>query len=167
MTPDDQPDEQKSKSQLKREALALQKLGANLLELESQVLAQLPLTDALHDAIEAARHMRQHGARRRQLRYIGKLLRAQDTAPLVAALNQHQHRTHQDAEHFKRLEQWRDRLIREGDSALNELLTHFPAADITRVHQLMRNARKEQTAGKPPTAARALFRYLRDLQAES
>ncbi len=165
MASNDQPVEQKSKSQQRREALALQKLGAELLELDSQALARLPLSDALSEAVAAARQMKHHGARRRQLRYIGKLLRLQDTLPLVDAMNERRQDTRREAERFKRIERWRDRLLQEGDHALTELLESFPSADVTQLRQLMRNARKAQAAGKPPTAARALFRFLRELMA--
>jgi len=152
-----------SKSQRKREAKALQDLGARLTALSDEQLRRLSLPDELYEAVRLAQRIRERGGRKRQLQYLGKLLRSLDAAPIqerLAAL-QLQHR--EAAAEFHRLERWRDRLIDEGDAALEAFLQEHPQADRQHLRQLIRNARAERDRQAPPKAARTLFRYLRDL----
>lgn len=152
-----------SKSQRKREMHALQDLGAEMVELASNQLDQLPLPVALRDAIEACQRIRAHEARRRQIQFIGKLLRDVDPEPLQQALLQlRQHAKLANQQHHQ-MERWRDRLLAEGDDALNELLQQFPHADRRHLRQLIRTGQKEAEQSKPPAAARELFRVLRQL----
>lgn len=153
----------KSKSQLKRESLALQELGEELVKLSEQALAKLPLDDELAKAIHLAQSISSRSALRRQLQYIGRLMREGDVEPIQKALAVMQHQDQKANAEFHRLEKWRDRLIAEGDAALAELLAVFPQADRQHLRHLLQKAQQELKAAKPPQAARALFRYLRDL----
>jgi len=124
----------------------------------------LTFTDAtILEVIEQARNIRSHSARRRHLQYLGKLMRAVDPQPIEAALASLHQRQRTEADAFKVLEGWRDRLLQEGDPAVEALLAHFPHADRQQLRQLLRQHQREQARGQPPAAARKLFRYLRDL----
>lgn len=166
MPTEDTSPEPKSKSQLKRDMTALQELGEALVKLPASQLDTIPLPENLHAAVHAARAITERGARKRQLQYIGKVMRQIDAAPIQEAFDALHNRSQQATTQFHRLERWRDRLLGEGDAALSEFLTAYPNADSQHLRQLLRNAEREATAGKPPSAARALFRYLREVAGE-
>lgn len=156
----------KSKSQLKRDAEAAQDLGRALVELPparySAVMSKLELPDKLRDAIGDCRAMDAHGARRRQLQFVGKLMRSIDCEPVRQALAALEGKDRVAAAEFHRLERWRERLIEEGDAALNEFIAAHPAADRQHLRQLATKARKERDL-QASSAARTLFRYLREV----
>jgi len=152
-----------SKSQLKREAREVKSLAAGLLQLSASQLRRIPLEDDVLAAIREAHRFKSHGACRRQLQYITKLMRRKDTADINAALEEIQSEARTLTARQHRIEEWRDLLLDRGDAALGELLNQNKEVDVQYLRQLIRNARLEETAGKPPTAARALFRALRDL----
>lgn len=156
-----------SKSQLKRDAEALQVLGRTLVELPASrfaaVMAKLDLTDALREALSACRAITAHGGRRRQLQYIGKLMRGIDAEPIRRALDVLEGKDRAQTAALHRLERWRERLIEEGDAALAEFLDEYPTAERQVLRQLAMKARKERDTGQAPAAARALFRALREL----
>ena len=160
---DESPDtnEQPSKSQRKRDAEAQQRLGEQLVALDAKQLRQCTLPEALLDAILTAQKIKQHGGRKRQLQYIGKLMRQIDTAPIEASLQALQNRYHQDTAAFHRIEQWRERLLAD-DQATTELMALHPSIDAQQLRQLIRNARREQQQGKTAKAYRELFRLLRE-----
>jgi ribosome-associated protein len=162
MEPTDDYIEEKSKSQLKREADALQKIGEQLINMSAHELEDIPLPDNLVSAIEDARQMKK-GALKRQRQFIGKLMRDLDPAPIIDALEARKAKALEQNRNFHRLEAWRDRLLDEGDAALNEFLDDYPAADRQKLRQLTRQATKEAEQGKPPKNARNLFRYLREI----
>jgi ribosome-associated protein len=155
-----------SKSQRKREALEVRSLAAGLLQLSASQLRRIPLDDDVLAAIREAHRFKSHGARRRQLQYITKLMRRADTADINAALAEIQCEARALTARQHRVEAWRDLLLDQGDDALGELLNQHREVDVQYLRQLIRNARLEETAGKPPAAARALFRALRDLDSE-
>ncbi len=159
----EQPD-RPSKTRRKRDMEALQELGSELPGFSDEVLHSLNLPEQLLDAVLQARKIRSHGAHRRQLQYIGRLMRDIDPAPIREALEarEHQHETH--TQDFHLLEQLRDALILEGDPALATVLEHFPMADRQHLRKLARQARREHDEHQPPKTARRLFRYLRELQ---
>ncbi len=150
-----------SKSQRKREMHALQDIGEELVELAPAQLDKLPLTDRLRDAIDLCQTIQAHEGRRRQLQFIGKLLRDEDPLPLQQALEQLRQHAKIATQKHHQLERWRDRLITEGDAALTELLSEYPHADRQQLRQLVRTAQKEAEQNKPPAASRELFRTLR------
>lgn len=155
-----------SKSQRKRELDDLKKLGSELLEFSDDALRQLMIADVLLEALRTARRITSNSARKRQLQYIGKLLKDEDAAPLQAAVDarNHQHLTH--TRDFHKIEELRDKLIKEGDSALPDVLALFPHTDRQHLRKLIRQTRKELETRQPPRASRLLFRYLRELQDE-
>lgn len=165
-TPPDNDDEEiivVSKSQLKRESHALQALGEELVSLPAAKLAKIPMPEELAEAVALARKIKAHGGRKRQMQYIGKVMRSIDAEPIEQALANLKNAASKEAAKFHRLEQWRDRLLEEGDAALGALLEELPGADRQHLRQLIRNAQREAAKNKPPKSAREIFRYLRDL----
>jgi ribosome-associated protein len=152
-----------SKTQRKKDMQALQELGAALVDLSSEQLARIELPEDLRDAIMAARRLRQHEARRRQLQYIGRLMRGVEAEEIAARLADIQGESDAAKAEFHALERWRARLL-EDDEALTEWLAAHPGGDAQLVRQLVRNARREAAEGRPPKSSRALFRLLRDSQ---
>ncbi len=161
MTSDD-GDTSVSKSQRKRDALALQALADEMIRLSPAELAAVPLPVDLRDGVTGARELRR-GAYRRQVRYLGRLLRDIDVAPIRSAVDAHRGTSHADKARLKRLERWRERLMEEGDAAVAELLDEYAHADAQQLRQLLRNAHREQAAGRSPRSLRQLFRFLREL----
>jgi ribosome-associated protein len=155
-----------SKSQRKREARALFDLGRSLVGLDSTTLQRLPLEARLREAVDQARGIRAHVAHKRQLQYIARLLRSIDAEPIHAAIEALRSEARRQAATHHRIEAWRDRLLAEGDAALPELLAVCGHGEAQTLRQLVRNARREAELDKPPTAARKLFRLLRDIQAQ-
>ncbi|CAL1240783.1 ribosome biogenesis factor YjgA [Candidatus Methylocalor cossyra] len=157
--PDDRPTP--SKTQRKRESAARQALGEVLLGLRPEQLAQLDLPGEVLEAVRAGQAISARPALRRQCKFIGKLLRGLDTEPLrrrLAAAG-----PAEDSRLVRSVERWRDRMLAQGDSAVNEFLADYPGADRQKLRQLTRDARRERDSGQPPRAARLLFRYLREL----
>ncbi|TCO76235.1 ribosome biogenesis factor YjgA [Chromatocurvus halotolerans] len=166
---DDGGDGRPSKSALKREMTARQALGERLCTLTSRELEQIPLQpdSALHVAVLQSRSISSNSARRRHMQYIGKLMRDVDPEPLTAALEQ-LHAAHAaESAALHTLEALRDDLVQRGDTAINEVVARWPQADRQLLRQLLRQHGREQATGKPPAAARRLFRYLRELSGSS
>jgi ribosome-associated protein len=153
---------EKSKSQVKRELLALQDLGRELVNLAPKALQKMPLTEKTREAIIQARQLRM-GALARQLKHIGKLMRDEDVETIRAVLDQENLPHQVEVEAFHEVESWRDGLI-AGEEGLFELLCgRFVDLDRQHLHQLIRESKKEQALNKPPKSGRALFRYLKEL----
>ena len=163
---DDDSPEKPSKSQIKREMTALQALGTELVELGRDQLARIDLPDDLREAVRDAQRFTQHGARRRQLQYIGRLMRDVDPAPIRAALDAIRGVSAAATARLHALERLRTRLM-EDEDALGEIARAYPDADLQHLRQLRRNALKEQEQTKPPRAYRELFRVLRELEENS
>jgi ribosome-associated protein len=153
-----------NKSALKRESAALEDLGEELIALPKENLDKLDLPPALSEAIALAQGItRHHGAYKRQRKFIAKLMREMDYAPIREQLDQ-QGRQHARAIHQTHLvERWRDRLLSGEDHELNALMAERPDADRQKLRQLIRDARKERETQAPPRSARLLFKYLREL----
>ncbi|WP_455365110.1 ribosome biogenesis factor YjgA [Kaarinaea lacus] len=150
-----------SKSQMKREMLALQALGEKLLELSIDQLTQLSLPDDLSNALLQAKQIKKHGAKRRQLQYIGRLMRDVDADDIRA---QYEHVTQQSAQAVQQLhkiEKWRERLLQEGDDALQALIEEFPNLDRNHLRQLIRTAKQESSQNSPPKAYRKIFQLIK------
>lgn len=146
-----------SKSQRKRDMTALQKIGETLVRLPAAQLAKIPLESVLYEAILLARQLKSHEAIRRQMQYIGKLMRFVDPIPIQAALDKIESKSKQGKAQFHLIERWRDRLIAEDDATLQQFLDEFPGSDRQRLRQLIRHAKKNISAHSE------LFRYLRDV----
>ena len=155
--------DEKSKSQVKRELLALQELGERLTTLKPDLIARLPLSDALHKALVDAPKHKAHIARKRHIQYIGKLMRDQDVDAIVALVDQLDASTRQYNERFHALERWRDRLIAGNDETLEAFVVEFPETDRQHLRGLIRHAQHEAARNKPPAANRKIFKYIRDL----
>ncbi|NWL79963.1 ribosome-associated protein [Pseudomonas taiwanensis] len=160
---DDDFSGEKSKSQVKRELHALQELGERLTTFKADVLAKLPLTDALQKALAEAPKHKANVARKRHIQYIGKLMREQDVEAIVALIDQLDSSTREYNERFHALERWRDRLIEGGDTALESFVADYPETDRQHLRGLIRHAQHEAAHNKPPAAARKVFKYIRDL----
>lgn len=161
--PEDDYTEEKSKSQIKREFLALQDLGARLAELKPEMLNRLPINDMLRKALEESPRHTRHIARKRHNQYMGKLLRGHDVDAIMAVLDQFDTSSREYNNRFHQLERWRERLLEEGDEALQELMVEYPDIDSQHVRGLIRQAQQELAREKPPAASRKLFRYLREV----
>lgn len=156
-------DEADSKSQRKRDAQALFKLGQRLVELSGSALDGLPLDEELRAAILEARHMRAHVARKRQLGFIARLLRHSEVDALIQALENLRGEARAEIARHHRVEAWRDGLLQHGDAWLAVLIGQCPEADHQALRTLVRNARKEASLGRPPASSRKLFQMLRSL----
>ncbi len=163
MTESNAKDGGPSKSQLKRESAALQKLGEQLIDMPQARLLAIPMPDVLREAVMTARQMKSRRALYRQRQYIGRLMREIDASGVQAALAKENADQKQAARRFHHLETWRDRLVEQGDALLGQLLEEFPGADRQHVRQLVRLAQFERANDKPPAHARSLFRYLQSL----
>lgn len=155
-------DEPVSKSQLKREMHALQQLGEAIIAMTPAERARFPLSDDMLAAVEETSRIRSHEGRRRHMQYVGKVMRREDLAAIQAVYNEIAQETLRRDHAFHRLEKWRDRLLDEGDPAVEAFIDEFPEVDRQALRQLIRNAHREREQGKPPTNARRLFKLIRD-----
>ena len=149
-----------SKSEIKRDAEVLKKLGVELVNLSKNEISKIPLDEDLLYAIELAQKIKKEGYRR-QIQYIGKLLRNRDIEPITQALDKLKNRHNQQVAMFHRLEKLRDELIETGDA--ESIMELFPTADRQQLRTLSRSAKKELAANKPPKTARQIFQYLKEL----
>ncbi len=149
-----------SRTKKKEHVEELQKLGAALVALAPAQLAALAIPAELLAAVREAQRITSHEAKRRQLQFIGKVMRRIDPEPVRAALATMVGRSAAARAQQKRLESWRERLIGD-ESALTEYAQEHPAADLQALRALIRNARKEIAEAKPPRAQRELFRLIR------
>lgn len=163
-------DEFKSKSQKKREAHALQDFGEMLVALSMDKLDKLPLSDQLRRAILEAKTLKSYGAIKRQIMYIGKLLRpsgadeAEDKDnPLLLAYQQLEAEESSQTAEFHLIEQWRERLLCGGNEALTAYVDAYPSVDVQHLRQLIKKAVSDHEKKKNSGASRALFRYLRSV----
>ena len=156
-------EEEVSKSQRKRDAEAAQQLGKDLLSLSVDDLKTIELPENLSKALDDARRIKQNSALKRQLQYIGKLMRSVDVEPIREQYLKLTNHYGQDVKKFHQLEEWRDRLLAEGDKALEELINEMPNTDRQHLRQLIRQSAKETKLNKPPKSAREIFKYLKTL----
>ena len=154
-----------SKTKQKQAMHEQQVLGKALLDLPAEQLDALGLPDTPARALREAKTSAAHGARRRQMQYIGRLMRDVDPAPIRERLALLRGESAQASARQRRLEQWRVRLL-EDDGALTEFAQQFPRADTQMLRAMIRNARREQKEAKPPRAFRELFRLLREAAAD-
>jgi ribosome-associated protein len=151
-----------SKTRRKREMLELQALGAALVALPDAQLVRMALAQELLEAVREAKRVSSHEAKRRQLQYVGRLMREVDPEPIRAQLAAIQGGSAQAAAAHRRLETWRERLLQD-DEALTAFATEHPGTDLQALRTVIRNSRQEQKLGKPPRAYRELFRMLKAL----
>ena len=164
--PEWEQEEFSSRTDIKLAAQEVTDIGSYLGELSESQLKKMGLHPELLEALLLFKKMDAGPAIRRQRQFIGKWLRQheEELAEIRARIEEMEERAKQQNLHFQKLERWRDRLLAEGDEALNALLEDFPQADRTLLRQHIRNAQKEAEQQKPPKSARAIFQYLRGLE---
>lgn len=156
--------EKPSKSERKREMQSLQDIGTRIVKLSPGDLAHIPLEGLLQEAVLTARRITgSHEGLRRQMQYVGKLMRTVDTRAIEAALRDLESGRQEHNQQFHQLEALRDELLAAGVNGMDKALVLYPNADRQHLRQLITAAVKEKELLKPPAAARKLFRYLREL----
>lgn len=152
-----------SKTSLKKDSQRLQDLGVELTKLKPHQLAAMPLSDQLRDAIELAQNTFKNEALRRQLQFIGKLMRNSDHEAIGEAFASIAETQNREARLLKTIERWRDDLIAGDHVQLEAFFNQYHHADRQQLRQLVKAAQDEQGRPKPPTQTRKLFRMLRDV----
>ena len=153
----------KSKSQLKREMHALQDLGTHIIELRSDQIATLPMSDRLRSAIHESKNIKQNEARRRHLQYMGKIIRQEeDLDALVKAVEACDAGSNEHTRRLHLAERWRDRMVAEGDTAVGEFMAYCPVEEVQHLRNLVRNARRDAQKENNTGHSRKLFRFLRE-----
>lgn len=154
-------DENLSKSQKKRQANALQELGMELVKLSNERLNALAIPDRLYKAIQDAKLIKSHEAKRRQAQLIGKLMRTIDCTEIKTAYEQLLAEESAVTSGFHTVELWRTRLIQEGKEALTEFIDAYQPDDVQHLRQLIKKAVNDELKQTNTGASKALFRYLR------
>ena len=144
----------------------LQALGVALVRLSDSQLEAIEIPEQLREALLEAKRIRSHEAKRRQMQYIGRLMRELDPAPIRARLAELEGNSAQATARHRRLEAWRERLLGD-DAALTAFAAEYPRADLQVLRTLIRNARKEAALGKPPRAYRELFRVVKEIESST
>ena len=158
-----QKPDNESKSQRKRDMLALQKIGESLIKLTKEQLATIDLPDNLLTAIQHMKSITSNEAKRRQLQYIGKIMRQIDPESIKQALKCIEFIHEKNTAQFHHTEEWRTKLLIHGDDALNSFLVDYPKVDRQQLRQLIRNAQQDRKNNKNTGAEKALFKYLRSI----
>jgi ribosome-associated protein len=164
---DDHGYDRPSKSQLKREMHALQELGVALVELPKDALKRMPMPESLADAVREARRITDHEGKRRQIQYVGRVMRSltdDETAALRTALDAYSGVNKAETARLHWIERTRDQLLADDDAFTAFLRTH-PEADAQEGRTLIRNARKEAQQSKPPRYFRELFQWIKTVSA--
>ncbi|WP_304523599.1 ribosome biogenesis factor YjgA [Cupriavidus sp. SW-Y-13] len=170
--PEEDDDQPISKSQRKRDSTALQKLGAELEALPKDRLLRVPLPEAVADAIFAARKITNHEGKRRQMQFVGKVMRnldEEEVAAIQSALEGFKGTSKAETAKLHLIERWRDLLLAD-DANLTKFLGEHPSVDVQAVRNIIRNARKEKESGKPPKYYRELFQAIKtalDIKADA
>lgn len=159
--------ERPSKSELKRQMSALQKLGEELVEQPRDRVKRVPMPEDVREAILECQQIKDHEGRRRQLQYVGKKMRTLEEDEIAAirkVLDSWKGASKAETATLHAIERRRDKLLAD-DKALTQLLSEHPQLDAQQLRTLIRNARKEQADNKPPKAYREIFQILKQLQA--
>ena len=163
-----------TRTDLKRASTELQKLGEDLLTLRTDLMARLDLSEKLVDAVAEAKRITNFEGKRRQMQYIGKLMRGLDDEQLGAvhaALNEQLNGSAEDNLRLHQAESWRERMVAD-DEAVGEWIAQFPGTDIQQLRSLVRQARTDAVPEKPGEAQRhgkayrEIFQLLREQLAE-
>ncbi|WP_432257755.1 ribosome biogenesis factor YjgA [Cupriavidus sp. TMH.W2] len=161
--PEPEDDEPKSKSQRKRDMTALQDLGAELEALAKDRLARVPMPEALADAIHQARRINSHEGKRRQMQFVGKIMRGledEEVEVIRQALEGFKGTSKAETARMHLIERWRELLLAD-DAALTRFLAEHPGSDVQALRNTIRNARKEKELAKPPRYFRELFQAIK------
>lgn len=155
-------DEQLSKTQIKAQMVAMQKLGESLVHLGQSSLAKVPMNEELLEAVMLARKiLRKKEGYRRQLQLIGKIMRNTDIAPIEQALANIKSAHKKINNAFHEIEVLRDEILQQGDKKIDPTIADYPLLDRQKLRQYVRQANKQQAENKPPKASRELFQYLK------
>ncbi len=152
-----------NKTQIKKDIGVLFKLAESLSKIAPAKLQDFDLPIHLHKAIREVADMPLNGARKRLLKYIASQFHKMDVSEYQEKLARLQNQSVHNAREHHITEQWRDKLIKEGNAALTDLFDDYPAADLQQIRQILRNIKKETETGQPPKSSRLLYRYLKTL----
>lgn len=164
---EDENEDVKSKSQVKRDMHELTQLGTRLSELPSNELMRIPLGDTLRNAVEKAPSVTANSARKRHLQYIGKLMRSADIDNIRAELDAISDEKDAVTRQLHSIENWRAKLISAEKENLPLFLNKYPNTDTQILRQLLRACQKEKQNNKPPANFRKLFKFIRDVVSQS
>ncbi len=168
LSDDDSVEEKPSKSELKRRMTALQVIGKELTEMPFEKVKRSPASERLIEAIREFHRSKSHEGKRRQIQFIGKVMRDEDGQALRDWISGESLDQKLEVTRMHAAEQWRDRLLTE-PGLLAEFYQHYPVAREADLHLLIRNARMEKEKNKPPKSARELYKRIKaivsDLQA--
>jgi ribosome-associated protein len=160
--------ERPSKSEMKRQSDALQKMGQVLVEAPRDRVKKVPMPEDVLDAILECQNITNHEGRRRQMQFIGKKMRtldAEEVSVIQKAIDSWKGASKAETAAMHALERRREKLLTD-DNALTALLSEAPHLDVQHLRTLIRNARKEQAENKPPKAYREIFQILKQLEAD-
>ena len=149
-----------SKTKRKQQMHELQDIGEELVELSKEALSKIPMSEDLLDAIKEYKRLNAHEARRRQMQFIGKIMRKEDTAPIREKLEQIRGSSTAATALLHRIERYRTAMIAK-DEAITQFLSDFPHASVQELRTLVRNTRKEAEQAKPPKSFRELFQFIK------
>ena len=152
-----------SKSQLKRDMHALQELGEALIALPKDALKRMPMPEKLDDAVRDARRITDHEGKRRQVQYVGRVMRSlleDETAALRTALDSYNGINKAETARLHWIERTREKLLAD-DAALTDFIRQHPAADPQEGRTLIRNSRRESEQKKSPRYFRELFQWVK------
>jgi ribosome-associated protein len=152
-----------SKSQLKRESLALQELGKELVEMPEGKLQEFNLPETLKNAIYEARKLTNGEAKRRHLQYIGKLMRVNDISEIQKTISKINQKSLAYRQRLKQINQWQEQIISQGAMAINDFVDRYPDADRQKLSNLKRQINREVALKKTPSAKKKLFDYIKSL----
>ncbi len=151
-----------SRSQRRREAWDVLELAEKLVALSTSALKEVPLEEKILDAVKMAQKITSHIAHKRQVHYLAKLMRKDaDLDAIRNAVDKPLEVRRRETAEMHLMERWRDRLMADGDAAVDELLIQFPDMDRQRLRQLIRQAHVEKRDNRPPSAYRNIFQMLK------
>jgi ribosome-associated protein len=162
----DDDEDIKSRSQVKREMEALQQVGKQLCELKASQLKDVPISEDLAHGIETYHRISSREAKRRQLQYIGKLMRTEDMEGIQEVLDRYDTSSNVYAQRLHQLEAWRARLIQEGNDVVTEFIEKHPMVNVQTLRQLVRQAKKDVSNDKNTGAAKKLFKFIKEYEAD-
>lgn len=151
-----------SKTARKRQMNELQDLGGILVDLSKERLAQVPMSEDLRDAIKEYKRLSANEARRRQMQYIGRIMRSEEIGPIQEKIDQFHGSSAAETAKLHLIERLRSQLI-EKDDAITIFLEKYPHADAQQIRTLVRNTRKEFELKKPPKSFRELFQAIKSV----
>jgi ribosome-associated protein len=151
-----------SRSQRRREALDVLVLAEKLVAMTPSQLAKVPLSESILDAVKEAQRISSHIAHKRQVHFLAKQMRKiDDLEPIRAAVDQPLETRRKETAELHLIEDWRERLIQEGDEGLTEFLRCYPDADRSHLRQLIRQSQVERKSNRSPSAQRQLFQDIK------